>query len=118
MSPLFFLAVVTSGVSCYTLFDGSWFSYHPITMIMAFILFVASAIHVEKNKQHWLHMILNCVAVLFIGIGFYCIYDVKNQKNKPHFTTTPRLLGLVHALCHCSPNVRWFRFPISFKEEE
>ena len=97
--PLGLFALMASFYSAYILmgYNWIWFSWHPSSMIMAYVAMAGNATLIKKvggydnTKNHGLIMI---AATLLACFAFYVIYSNKNLQKKQHFTTLHGKLGL------------------------
>lgn len=95
--------VAYSLMACLTVYSfggwkWSWFSYHPMSMLLGFVALAGNATLIKKigGKDNTnLHGYLMSVATVLAGFGFYVIYSNKNKMHKPHFTSLHGKLGLV-----------------------
>ncbi|KAJ1448083.1 hypothetical protein M885DRAFT_540403 [Pelagophyceae sp. CCMP2097] len=77
-----------------------WFSYHPLSMMTAFVSFGSSAAIVKKRggyENTKLHGYIMTCSVALAMFGWYVIYSNKQLFNKPHLTSWHSLVG-VYAL--------------------
>ena len=87
---------------CIMLYNGSWFCYHPIFMIIFFFGLLPDAIFKIikfRKKMYYTHMYSNIIGCLFAFAGLYVIYTNKISMNKQHFITNHGKLGITILIC-------------------
>jgi hypothetical protein len=102
--PIIAFTVVASYYTAYKKGEFVWFSYHPVSMIVAFVGLASYGILKKKvggyvNTQ--IHGYCMFVGALLCVFGFYVIYTNKEMNNKPHFVTTHGQVGAVLFLAYC-----------------
>lgn len=66
--------------------DPSFFKWHPVAFIAAFVLLSANAVAAMKTARLlWLHFALQLLACGAIVAGYYVIWSIKEQFKRPHF---------------------------------
>ena len=75
-----------------------WFSWHPVSMILAFVLTASNAVMLKKiggyaNTVN--HGILMGAVVALATFGFYTIYTNKVMFGKDHFTSAHGVMGTI-----------------------
>lgn len=66
--------------------DPSFFKWHPVGFLAAFLLFSANAVAAMKNGRFlWLHAVLQLLTALAVCGAFYVIFSIKEQFSRPHF---------------------------------
>jgi len=102
------LRVVSAAVVAlltFTLYDASLFSYHPVCMSLAYVLFMTEAVRTaisfrgklggeERVRSISRHMYVNVAAVLLAIAGFVAIYKNKIRLGKQHFQSYHARIGL------------------------
>ena len=81
-----------------------WFSWHPLSMIIAFVTVTCNATLIKKiggRDNTLLHGYLMMGALLLGGWGWYVIHTNKDISNKPHWTTlhgqvNPKITIFIH----------------------
>jgi len=111
---LLFTLSLTLAFGC---FDGSLFGWHPFSMSLAYLFFMAEgliaawsirpAVSDERVRGLETHVLMQLRALMFAAIGAGVIIHNKNRNGKPHFQTLHgkvRLFaaGGVGVLCGCS----------------
>lgn len=75
----------------YSNFYGwSWFSWHPLFMILSFVTLAGNAVLIKKvggYENTKMHGNLMFIAVILAGFAWYVIYTNKNMQHKEHLTT-------------------------------
>ena len=74
-----------------------WFSWHPLTMIVSFVLLAANATLLKRiggYNNTKLHGILMFCAIIIALFGWYVIYSNKEMSHKAHVTTLHAKLGV------------------------
>lgn len=75
----------------------SWFSYHPMSMLVGFVGLAGNATLIKKigGKDNTnMHGYMMAAATALAGFGFYVIYTNKVMNKRQHFTTLHGKLGL------------------------
>jgi cytochrome b-561 len=98
--PLILYSILAGLYFGYVLPGGkwSWFSYHPLFMLIGFVACAGNAVLLKKvggyenTKNHGLLMGLALVCALF---GWYVIYSNKEMFGKPHLKTLHGKLGAI-----------------------
>ena len=99
--PIIIYSVFAVGFILYRnekLWPVTWFMWHPILMIIAYVPLALNAILIKKvggyqnTKTHGILMFLS--TLLTIG-SLYVIYTNKAKYNKPHFTSWHGLVGII-----------------------
>lgn len=75
-----------------------WFSFHPIAMIISFILLASNAVLLKKiggYENTKTHGLLFGMAIAVAAFGWYVIYSNKEMSGKMHLTSTHSQLGMV-----------------------
>jgi hypothetical protein len=69
--------------------DPTFFKWHPVAFIAAFVLLSANAVAAMKwQRWLWVHSALQALASAAICFGFYVIWSLKEQFKRPHFWST------------------------------
>jgi hypothetical protein len=71
--------------------------WHPLSMIVSFILFSGFAILIKKDGGYQntkIHGYLMSASVLIAFFGWYVIYSNKELQNKPHLVTLHAQIGV------------------------
>ncbi len=74
-----------------------WFSWHPLAMIVSFILLASNAALIKKiggYNNTKLHGYLMATAIALALFGWYVIYSNKEMSKKQHVTTLHAKLGV------------------------
>lgn len=93
---LLVLFCVLSSAFIYNLKGAIWFTWHPIAMILSFILLTGFAILIKKAGGYAntkTHVYLMVAAIVIACFGWYVIYSNKEMYNKPHLVTLHAQLG-------------------------
>ena len=93
------LSIIIGTYSSYVLmgYRWIWYSYHPSSMVAAFLAMSGNAILIKKMggyENTKMHGYLMTLASLLAGAGFYVIYTNKIMQGKNHFMTTHGKIGL------------------------
>eukprot|EP00941_MAST-03F_sp_MAST-3F-sp1_P003917 g3917.t1 len=69
---------------------ASWFSYHPVFMTLAFVFAMSSGIlsyfdYENRSAQRFQHAIYQCLACVFVILGFIAIWVAHAQGKKSQF---------------------------------
>jgi hypothetical protein len=66
--------------------DPSFFKWHPVGFLAAFLLFSANAVAAMKNGRYlWIHFLLQLATAAAVAFAFYVIFSIKEQFTRPHF---------------------------------
>jgi uncharacterized membrane protein len=101
--PLLLYTLVSGLYSAYKPGKWVWFSYHPLSMMVAFVGLASFAILKKKIGGYdntKLHGYVMFAAAILAVFGFYVIYV--NKGEKPHFVTVHAKLGLAVVLGYLS----------------
>lgn len=74
-----------------------WFSWHPLFMIVAVVLFAGNAALIKKMggyENTKIHGYLMATAIAFASFAWYVIFSNKNMAGKDHLTTLHGKLGM------------------------
>lgn len=94
--PVLAYSVLSAGYMLWIKGPSVWFSWHPFSMVIAFILLAINATLIKKlggavnTRMHGQLMIASFLIGLF---GYYVIYTNKEMKGKPHLTSWHGKLG-------------------------
>eukprot|EP01038_Epipyxis_sp_PR26KG_P013444 gene13444-18026_t len=76
----------------------TWFSWHPIAMIISFIVLASNAALIKKiggYENTKLHGNIMFAATAIAGFGWYVIYSNKEKFKRPHLTTIHGKLSII-----------------------
>ena len=67
-----------------------WFSWHPLSMLVSFVVLASNASLIKKiggRDNTMTHGYMMVLAVVISMFGWYVIHTNKDMSNKPHWTT-------------------------------
>jgi hypothetical protein len=100
---LFVFSVVSSVYVVSIKGEWTWFSWHPTSMIMAFIFLAGVSILTKKAGGYVntkFHGILMAIATILGCFGWYVIYTNKELFGKPHLVTLHAKIGVIVLLAY------------------
>lgn len=74
----------------------TWFSWHPLTMIVAFVTFSTNAALIKKiggRENTLIHGYVMLGSLAISSFGWYVIHSNKNMYDKPHWASLHGKLG-------------------------
>jgi hypothetical protein len=95
---LLIFSVVSSAYVVYLKGEWIWFSWHPTSMIFAFIFLAGVSILTKKAGGYVntkIHGVLMTVATVLGCFGWYVIYSNKELFGKPHLVTLHAKIGVI-----------------------
>jgi hypothetical protein len=92
------LTVVAAGIFAYSFYDptgANWFSWHPLFMIIAYGIFMSTALYFQRVKKFTIgHIALNFLGCVTSGFAFVVIYGIKRDNSWPHIQTWHSYFGI------------------------
>ena len=100
---LLVFSVVSSAYLVYLKGEWIWFSWHPTSMIFAFIFLAGVSILTKKAGGYVntkVHGIMMTFATILGCFGWYVIYSNKELFGKPHLVTLHAKIGVIVLLAY------------------
>uniref|UniRef100_A0A7S1VG34 Cytochrome b561 domain-containing protein n=1 Tax=Sexangularia sp. CB-2014 TaxID=1486929 RepID=A0A7S1VG34_9EUKA len=102
-STLSFSLCIPPLLSVYAIYcwydPATWFTFHPTSLLFSFLFSMPIGLLLETGAKrastHYYHAVVNGIAVLAAGFGYYVIYSNKELAGKAHVTSWHAVLGIV-----------------------